>query len=249
MAGGTAYGNTSLQMSISGNVAVTAGTLDLSQCDANNGSKGNGKLYVTGNLDISGTGIITETSPNSRGQVYFVGNAVQSFTSSASNIQTVDFIVNTGATLSMGSQIMASTGDFTLMDGATLMIGSANGITSSGSSGNIQVTGTRIYGSDASYIYNGTVEQNTGSGLPATVKNLRQDNSNNLTLTNTTSVSNTLTLGGGLIIATDDTLTLGTSTTVLGTLSRTSGHVVGYFKQSCIHQLRFQSNIVWNDNK
>src|SRR5205085_5035652 len=50
-------------------------------------------------------------------------------------------------------------------------------------------------------------------------------------LTSSTSVSNLLTFTSGLFLASNDTLTLGTSTAVLGTLSRTTGHVVGYFKR------------------
>ena len=231
MAGGTAYGNTSMQMNVSGSVLVSGGTMDMSQCDANNSSKGNGKLYVTGNLDISGTGLITETSLGSHGQVYFVGIQVQYFTSAVADTQNVDFIVNPGATLNMTNQIMTSSGNFTLMDNGALIIGSANGITNTSLSGNIQVTGIRSYSINADYTYNGLTTQNTGDGLPSTVHNLTINNNNNVTLTSNATVSNILTFTTGLVMAANDTLTLGTSSTNLGTLNRTTGHIVGYFKR------------------
>jgi hypothetical protein len=65
---------------------------------------------------------------------------------------------------------------FTLNSGATLGVGSANGITASSPSGNIQVSGTRSYNSGASYVYDGTVGQVTGDGLPATLKSLTISN-------------------------------------------------------------------------
>jgi|GEM_PF-1812236 len=58
--------------------------------------------------------------------------------------------------------------DFTLNSGATLQIGSSAGITT-GSTGNIQIPGTRTYSAGANYVYNGTSDQNTGTGLPTSL--------------------------------------------------------------------------------
>ena len=233
-AGGTAYGNTSTIMNVTGNMNISGGTMDLSQCDANNSTKGIGQVYVKGNIALSSSGLVTETSSASSGQIFFNGtSAVQYFTTTSLNTvtNTVDFTVNSGAILRMDNQIIPGGGAFSLLSGGGIMLGDANGITLSGASGNIQVTGTRTYSTGADYTYNGSVAQNSGNGLPSTVHNLTLNNSNNLTLTSSSSVSNILTFTAGLFIATNDTLTLGTSTAVLGTLSRTSGHVVGYFRR------------------
>lgn len=56
-------------------------------------------------------------------------------------------------------------GETKIEDNASIYIGSSNGITSSGTSGNVR-TSTRDYSDKAAYIYNGTVNQVTGSGLP-----------------------------------------------------------------------------------
>src|SRR5205823_1103378 len=75
--------------------------------------------------------------------------------------------VNSGGTLNCGTLNVLGSGTFTLSSGGTLGIGSSAGITTSGATGNIQVTGTRTFSTGASYTYNGTSAQNTGTGLPS----------------------------------------------------------------------------------
>lgn len=81
--------------------------------------------------------------------------------------------INSGGSLNTNCQALTGTGSFTLAAGGTLGICDDNGITASGSSGAVQVSGTRSFSPDASYVYNGgAVVQSTGTGLPATVRNL-----------------------------------------------------------------------------
>ena len=78
-----------------------------------------------------------------------------------------NFTVN--GTLICGNQAVYGAGTFTLASGSTLHIGSPDGITASGATGNIQVTGARSYNTGASYVYNSaSANPVTGSGLPAT---------------------------------------------------------------------------------
>ncbi len=75
--------------------------------------------------------------------------------------------VNNGGTLNCGSYVVGGTnGVFTLKSGGTLKIGSAQGITTSGTTGNIQTTGTRTYNSAGKYVYVGTAAQVTGNAVP-----------------------------------------------------------------------------------
>ncbi|HMG81534.1 MAG TPA: hypothetical protein VK559_00735, partial [Ferruginibacter sp.] len=96
-------------------------------------------------------------------------------------------------TLITGTNIVNGTGSFIIANNnpitTTLQIGSADGITSSGALGNIQNTGTRTFSLQTNYIYNGTVNQVTGNGLPATIATLTINNTgtagnNVVTLTN-----------------------------------------------------------------
>ncbi|WP_246074112.1 Ig-like domain-containing protein [Hymenobacter jeollabukensis] len=68
--------------------------------------------------------------------------------------------------------LVSGTGSFELMAGATLRICDPAGITLSGSTGSVQVEGTRRFSSDASYVYDGLAPQVTGAGLPAQVRYL-----------------------------------------------------------------------------
>jgi hypothetical protein len=127
------------------------------------------------------------------------------------------------------SNYLRGTGSFILSASATLQIGSANGITASGNTGNIRVTGTRTFSPFANYIYNGTATQVSGNGLPANVSSLTINNVVGVTLTSSTTVSDNLILQNGQLLTGSNSLTLGTSITNTGNLSRTSGYVTGNF--------------------
>ena len=68
--------------------------------------------------------------------------------------------------------LVSGPGNFELLAGATLRVCDAAGITLSGSTGSLQLGGTRAFSSDASYVYDGAQAQVTGSGLPAQVRYL-----------------------------------------------------------------------------
>ncbi|MCK7542397.1 MAG: hypothetical protein MZV63_71755 [Marinilabiliales bacterium] len=70
------------------------------------------------------------------------------------------------------SVLDGSSGSFTLNSGAGLITAHPEGISSSGGTGSIRVTGTRSFDTGAGYTYNGSASQITGSGLPATVQGL-----------------------------------------------------------------------------
>ncbi len=84
---------------------------------------------------------------------------------------------------------------------STLKIGSANGITSSGATGNVQ-TGSRIFSKKAHYYYNGTVAQASGSGLPDSVYKLYIQNKSDVTLSSQLCVTQQLALDSGLLFTT-----------------------------------------------
>ncbi len=102
--------------------------------------------------------------------------------------------------LDMGANIINGAGSFTITsNNATLKIGSTAGITSSGATGNVQCTGSRNFNSSVNYMYNGTTTQVTGSGLPATLKNLTFDNTAGVTLSASVQANGTLYLTNGKV--------------------------------------------------
>ena len=124
------------------------------------------------------------------------------------------------------------TSSFTLNSGATLSIGVAGGIraTGRGASGAIQVAGDRNYSSGANYEYTGVVSQRTGSGLPSEVNNLTINNAAGALLDSTASVTvdGVLTFMAGNITTGSNTVIVSAS----GSVSRTSGHVVGNLQKT-----------------
>jgi hypothetical protein len=114
-------------------------------------------------------------------------------------------------------------GNFTLAPGGNLGIGSPDGITSSGSSGNVQVIGTRSFSAGANFIYNGTSPQVTGNGLPGpTVANpltgsLNINNPMGVTLSEGRTISGVFVLtSGNLITSNTNLLRIGSNGTITG---------------------------------
>ncbi len=106
-------------------------------------------------------------------------------------------LVQSGGTLQTNCNPVTGPGMFTLAADATLYICSAAGISQSGTTGDILVANLRTFSPDANYIYNGTTAQSTGTGLPATVRNLSSQNAAALSLTQAVAVRQVLTLNAG----------------------------------------------------
>jgi len=122
--------------------------------------------------------------------------------------------VQSGGVLNDGCFVLSGPGSFTLAAGGTLGICAAAGISSSGSTGSIQVTGTRSFSPDALYAYQGSAAQTTGTGLPATVRALTLSNSAGLTLTDDVTATTVVKLTAGVLTTGSNVLTLGPTATL-----------------------------------
>ncbi|MDO7874124.1 GEVED domain-containing protein [Hymenobacter sp. ASUV-10] len=116
--------------------------------------------------------------------------------------------VQSGAALNDNCNVLSGTGSFTAAAGSTLRVCNTAGISASGATGAVQVTGTRLFSDDASYEYNGTAAQVTGTGLPVSVLNLTVNNATGATLTQSTSIERMLTLTNGNLRLGSSNLTL-----------------------------------------
>ena len=177
-------------VTVARNFSLASGTFDLSGVGAV------GTLSVGGNFSHTG-GTLTETSSGSGSIVFTSG--LHSYVSGGTVANTVNYNVNSGASLMLGTSLLGngSAGTFTLASGATLGIGDPAGISTSGATGNIRVTGTRSFNAGANYTYDGTAAQVTGSGLPATVNNLTITSVGGLTLNTTNTVNGTCLVASG----------------------------------------------------
>ena len=144
--------------------------------------------------------------------------------------------LQTGGTLSTQGVLATSclpitgSGSFVMQAGSTLRICNPDGISATGATGAIQLTGTRTYSPDASYAYNGGEAQFTGAGLPSQVRSLTVNNAAGLTVNNGgIRVAQTVALtSGNLTTSANQMLTL-LSTPTAGTalVVNTAGAVVG----------------------
>lgn len=230
-----------VSLNVSGDLIISGGIFDLVSTTAIV------NVNIAGNFNQTG-GTLQVSSSSSIPTINFTGSG-KTFTRSSGTLTNtyINWDINSSAILTLVNDLPVATsrslivngtlncstnnvtgsGTFTLSSGGTLAIASSDGITSSGSSGNIQTT-TRNFNTGANYTYNGTSLQNTGSGLPSTVNNLTINNSSGVTLTNSTTVNGTLTLTNGNITTGSNTLTIGSS----GSVSRSSGHIIGSLKKS-----------------
>ncbi|MGL2963206.1 T9SS sorting signal type C domain-containing protein [Flavobacterium sp. RSB2_4_14] len=134
-------------------------------------------------------------------------------------------IINGNLTISSAGLITGenTNSNFTLASGATLQIGSADGIATTGATGNVQASGTRTYSAGANYFYNGTAAQVTGSGLTQnTPANLTINNSAGITLSAATTISGLLTMTNGTLNMANANLTVG-SLSGSGNITNSSG--------------------------
>ena len=93
--------------------------------------------------NVSHTGAAASTAPGSADYVIIGNSDTVTLTVNATNNAEVE--INSTGTLNMERIPSAVLVSFTLNSGGTLGIGSTVGITSSGATGNVQVTGTRTF--------------------------------------------------------------------------------------------------------
>ncbi len=204
-------------INVGGNFSLTGGTLTITDNAAST-------LNVAGNFTHTTGSTITEIGTS--GNIVFNGSGIQNYTGSGTISETINFTVNSGAKLHLGTNLFGngSSGTFTLSSGGTLGIGHADGISTTNGVGNVRVNGTKSYSVGANYIYNGTSAQVTGNGLPTTAitGNLTILNTAGVTLSASVTVNGTLNLTSGLLTLGSNNLTLGSSSTISGTPSATA---------------------------
>jgi hypothetical protein len=147
---------------------------------------------------------LASNNPNIQ-TVNFAKTGVQNFIKTSGTItaltsggRTMAFNINPGSTLNMGSNVLdngaTSTATFNLSSGGGVKLGHPAGISLSGATGNVQISGTRTFSKGANYEYNGTAAQVTGNGIPDSVRSLTINNSLGITLSNA-SLTDTVKLG------------------------------------------------------
>ena len=157
-----------------------------------------GTSSIKGNISVASGASLT-FNPASATTINLNGSGVQTITNGGtlSISSSANLTVVSGSIVDFGTSIINGAGTFTAASGSTIRTANTAGITvaGGGATGSVQTT-TRAFNSGANYVYNGTANQITGTGLPSTIATLTINNSgsspNNLvTLTATTVLSAT----------------------------------------------------------
>ena len=225
-------------ITINGNFSMAAGIFDMHNGGA---TPTISAINLLGNFTLSGTSILkqTTTQSGSTATFNFMGSTVQTVSiSSTAQITSqattatcaIQFIVANGATIDMGTSVLTGTNNttFVLSAGAGIITANTGGLSLSGATGSIQVSGSRTYNIAANYTYNSLVAgQITGNALTT---------ANNLTISNTNAsgvtFSNSIAVSGIMAVTTGAHVNLGTFTSpvaalVLGGVTKTSGTSYG----------------------
>ena len=137
------------------------------------------------------------------------------------------FLVQSGGTLTQNCQPLTGSGNFTLQAGGNLVICDVAGIATTGTTGAIQVMGTRSFSPDANYGYANTAAQVTGPGLPSRILNLAMSNPAGVSLSQALNITQRVVLQVGNLNTNGQTLTLLSSSAGTAVVVNTNGAVNG----------------------
>jgi hypothetical protein len=214
-------------LNVSGNFSLSGGTFSVV-----NGSGSTGNINLSGNYSHTGGTLTHGGNSSTYARISFVKSGTQTFSSSGGSVtENIDYVVNSGSTLDMGNSICTGR-NFTLSSGGEIIMGSPEGITSSGSSGNVQVSGTRSFHSGAEYTYAGSTAQVTGNALPSSVYRLTINNSSGLTLNSNQTITNRLILTNGRIFTGSHEISITSSSSSSVTGQSNSSYVVGNLRRA-----------------
>jgi|GEM_PF-1201543 len=245
---GTSTSTSTYETNLKGNLTVATNAV-LRNGNTHVSSYPNSSFNFTGTSSIQ-TIDIASTGTNENSHIYFyiksgasvklINRNLELGTNSKLTVEdggTLDFGFGGATPLNLTISNSQTGTAFQSDAGSILKITSAQGITTSGTTGNVQTT-SRTYATTApyaDYYYIGKTNQNTGNGLPANARNLTLNNegaTNDITLTQAVTVQNTLTMTHGNVVATtSNLLELGSGTGNTGTLAYTSGYVKGPMKR------------------
>lgn len=198
-------------------------------------STGVATFNVTRNFTLT-TGKIEEVGTASIGTINFIGTN-QAFSSNGQITGTVNYNVNSGASLNLGTSAVTGSGNFTLNAGATLTVAStaaAGSIAPTAANGNIQLPpANRIFNTPSTIVYGGTSPQNIGTGHPSGAGiTTRFSNSSvsGVTLLANMTFDGPVVLQSGLLSLSTFNITMNgpTWTTNGGTINSGTGNVVSF---------------------
>lgn len=212
---GTSNGFTTVNIHHYGNVNVTGGNFSVSRGSQNTTGTTNWYLY---GQNISLQNATTQNSNPDGAKFIFAGTEPQNLT--LTNVKFTGGFpieINSGAHVNLGETQVRGSGKFILKAGAGVGTAHFGGLDSA-----FVMTGAKSLSQEGNYTFNGTVEQITGSLLPAAVNKLTINNTAGVKLSKDVTVNNSLSVSGGDLKLDGYTVTLGAS----GILTETPANTV-----------------------
>ncbi|MBA7579960.1 hypothetical protein ES708_21844 [subsurface metagenome] len=197
---GTSNANTTITINHNGNIDVTGGNFSVSR--GSQGGSGTTVWNLTENVSLANNN--TQNSNPSGAKFVFTkdeGTQTLAFSEVTFGGGGFPVEVDSGTFLDIGTSILEGNGSFNLKAGATLLTAHVDGLDAS-----VVNTGTKIFDKAASFGFNGSEAQLTGSILPDTVNNLIFDNDAGVTFSNSVVVNGTLEMESGAMSTGDNTL-------------------------------------------
>jgi hypothetical protein len=206
---------------------LTGGTIELygttsSTSQTLRSQDGNNNNITFFNLDLNAT------AANTNAENIVIGNSITATGTVNHNSPTV---------LKLSALVVINGGSYIMASGATLKYGSANGIMTSGASGNIQTSTRTFPSSGGSFGFIGSGNMNTGNALPANMTNLYVAKGAAINLvtfnngSNTTATDNLIMTQGNLSIPSIYYLELGNSTSNKGSITYSAGLIDGSLRR------------------
>jgi endo-1,4-beta-xylanase len=204
----TAQGSSTTDtVTVTGNISLSSGGM----LSLSNNSGGVTTCFVKGNLTVTDSAYLGESSSSKLSKIVFNNTGLQGLSFPATGVNIVgapSIVVSRGSTLNMDSSVFGGTGSFIVESGAALQTAHEDGI-----NGNIQCSGAdgggNNFSSEGSYLYSGVLPQVTGSYLPGAVADLTINNKSGITLTNSIAVNGTLEMKTDILMLGGKTLGYG----------------------------------------
>ena len=175
-AGTLNLGSSGTTSNISNNFTLNNGTVAVSSSGAKTINIGGHFVLIDGLLT---TGLGTTANIN------FSGTTSQDYINNQTTLSgAINFAINTDAIVDFRDyELKGTTGTFVLNAGGTIITRNTNGLAAAGiNTGTIQNTGARTFADGANFVYNGTLPQIAGTGLPVNINSLTVDNLAGVTL-------------------------------------------------------------------
>lgn len=213
---GTGNANTTIIVNHYGNIVASAGNFSI----ARGSQAGTGTTdWFMFNGSITLNNVTTQNSNTAGARFVFTGINEQNLvlTNLSYGGGGLPLIVDSGATVNLGSSVIEGNGLFTVRD-----FGGINTTQAIGFEANLLTTGAVTLSTSGNYGYNGSIAQVTGTRVPSTINGLRVNNVAGVTLSGNMLVNGFISIINGDLDLNGNTLSLGSD----ASLSETPGNTV-----------------------